>query len=216
MQQVVLEAFAPRRRFRGWRAIVKRGVDVVVAAIALLLLAPFVVLIALAVRIDSPGPVFFAQTRVGKDRRKFKLYKFRSMCNDAERIRASLVHLNEASGPIFKIKRDPRITRVGAMLRKSSLDELPQLINVLKGEMSLVGPRPPLPNEVEHYTERALGRLAVVPGMTCLWQVSGRSDLSFERWVDLDLQYIANQSLRLDFIILLRTIPAVLTGRGAR
>ena len=211
-----MDVIAPQRQAGGWRAFVKRSIDVVVAVIALLALVPLVVLIAIAVRLDSRGPVFFAQTRVGKDRHKFQLYKFRSMCEDAERVRASLVHLNEASGPIFKIRRDPRITRIGQLLRKSSLDELPQLINVLKGDMSLVGPRPPLPQEVEQYDDRALARLSVIPGITCLWQINGRSDLSFEQWVDLDLEYIATQSLWLDFVILLRTIPAVLTARGAR
>jgi exopolysaccharide biosynthesis polyprenyl glycosylphosphotransferase len=216
MRQVVLDATVPHRSTDGWRAVVKRGIDIVVAAIALAVLVPFVVLVAIAIKLDSKGPVFFAQTRVGKDRRKFQFYKFRSMCQDAERVRASLVHLNEASGPIFKITRDPRITRVGRFLRRSSLDELPQLINVLKGDMSLVGPRPPLPQEVEHYNDRAMERLSVIPGMTCLWQVNGRSNLSFEQWVDLDLEYIAKRSLWLDFVILLRTVPAVLTARGAR
>lgn len=216
MRRVAIDTIALSPEFRGWRSSIKRSIDVVLSVIALIVLVPLVLAITVAIKLDSRGPALFYQTRIGKNGRKFQLYKFRSMCEDAEKIRATLVHLNEAQGPIFKIKRDPRITRVGGLLRKSSLDELPQLINVLKGEMSLVGPRPPLPNEVEQYDQRAMRRLSVIPGITCLWQISGRSDLSFDQWVALDLDYIDNQSLWLDFAILMRTIPAVLTARGAR
>lgn len=209
------EIEAPASGLRGWRAWVKRAVDVVIAAAALLVLFPLMLAAALAIKLDSPGPAVFTQTRIGKGGRRFQLYKFRSMYQNAEDVRASLLHLNEAWGPIFKIRSDPRITRIGGILRHSSIDELPQLINVLKGEMSLVGPRPPLPEEVAQYGRRATGRLSVTPGLTCLWQVGGRSNIPFDQWVELDLEYIRNQSLWLDFKILVRTIPAVLSGKGA-
>jgi lipopolysaccharide/colanic/teichoic acid biosynthesis glycosyltransferase len=173
------------------------------------------ILIGIAIKVNSKGPILFKQMRVGKDGRKFILYKFRSMQEGAHEVRENLNHLNEAEGPIFKIKRDPRITKVGAFLRKTSLDELPQILNIFKGEMSLVGPRPPLPEEVEEYNDYQRGRLAVLPGLTCLWQVQGRSNLPFDRWVELDIEYIRNQSLWLDFKILLKTIPAVIKGTGA-
>ena len=193
----------------------KRGLDVVVAALALVLAAPLMLLTAAAIRLDSPGPVLFRQIRVGYRGRTFGCYKFRSMHIDAERRKAELLGLNEADGPVFKMKGDPRITRVGRVIRKLSIDELPQLLNVLRGEMSLVGPRPALPGEVAQYDVDQLGRLQVTPGITGLQQISGRSDLSFKRWVELDLQYIAEQSLWRDIEILLRTIPAVLLGKGA-
>jgi len=193
----------------------KRIIDVLVSLAVLPVFVPVGLLAAIAVKLDSRGPVLYNQARVGKDGEPFTLYKFRSMYKDADKMRARLDQLNEAAGPVFKIKRDPRITRVGALLRKTSLDELPQIMNVLKGQMSLVGPRPPLPHEVEKYDDHQLGRLAVKPGLTCLWQVQGRSTISFERWVELDLEYIRNQSLWLDFKILLKTIPAVLKGTGA-
>ncbi len=193
----------------------KRGLDIVVATIALILAAPIFAITALAIKLDSPGPVFFRQTRVGKYGHHFACYKFRSMRTDAELVKALLAAQNEADGPVFKMKRDPRVTRVGAVIRKFSIDELPQLINVLKGEMSLVGPRPALPKEVVQYKFEQLGRLNALPGITGLQQVSGRSDLSFERWTQLDLQYVSEQSLWQDVKILLKTIPAVITGRGA-
>lgn len=193
----------------------KRIIDVLVSLAVLPVFVPVGLLAAIAVKLDSRGPVLYNQARVGKDGKPFTLYKFRSMYKDADKMRARLDQLNEAAGPVFKIKRDPRITRVGALLRRTSLDELPQIMNVLKGQMSLVGPRPPLPHEVEKYDDHQLGRLAVKPGLTCLWQVQGRSTISFERWVELDLEYIRNQSLWLDFKILLKTIPAVLKGTGA-
>ena len=198
------------------KLVVKRGVDLVAASLALLACLPLFVLVGLAIKFESAGPVFFMQARVGKKGRKFTLYKFRSMTQDAEEVKQKLLHLNEASGPVFKIANDPRVTRVGRVLRKYSLDEVPQLINVILGDMSLVGPRPPLPCEVEKYTAHEWKRLSVQPGMTCFWQISGRSDVPFARWVELDLEYIGRQSLRTDLKILVQTVPAVLFGRGAR
>ncbi|MDH7480980.1 MAG: sugar transferase [Armatimonadota bacterium] len=195
--------------------IIKRCLDVVISLIMLIILAPLMLLVALAIKLESEGPIIYKQTRVGKNGREFTFYKFRSMFRDADKRLAELRHLNEADGPIFKIKNDPRITKVGRIIRKTSIDELPQLINVLKGDMSLVGPRPPLPVEVAQYTARDRQRLNVIPGITCLWQISGRSNIGFDRWVELDLEYIRNQSLWLDLKILLLTIPAVIKGTGA-
>jgi len=195
--------------------LVKRGMDIVGAAMGLILGAPLLALIALAIRLDSPGPIVFRQTRIGIGDRHFEMYKFRSMRKGAEAELERLRELNEADGPIFKIHNDPRLTRVGRFLRRTSLDELPQLWNVLRGEMSLVGPRPPLPAEVTRYMEWHKQRLGVRPGMTGLWQVSGRSLLSFDEGVLLDIYYIENWSLWLDFKILLRTIPKALFGDGA-
>ena len=195
--------------------LVKRLIDVTVAVVGLVLCAPLFLLIALAIRLDSPGPIIFRQTRVGLRGRHFEMYKFRSMHVGAEEQQDMLADLNEADGPIFKIRDDPRLTRVGRILRRLSLDELPQLVNVLRGEMSLVGPRPPIPAEVEKYQEWHKKRLEAPPGMTGLWQVSGRSRLSFDEMVLLDIYYIENWSLWLDFKILMRTIPKVLLGEGA-
>ncbi len=193
----------------------KRALDIFVAIGALIALSPLILATAIAIKLDSPGPVFFKQTRVGKHGVTFGCYKFRSMYIDAEKRKADLATRNEADGPVFKMKNDPRVTRVGRIIRKLSIDELPQLINVLRGEMSLVGPRPPVPKEVAQYTVEQLHRLDAVPGITGLQQVSGRSDLNFKRWVELDLQYISEQSFWNDIKILLMTIPAVVTGRGA-
>ncbi|MGQ9482358.1 exopolysaccharide biosynthesis polyprenyl glycosylphosphotransferase [Chloroflexus sp.] len=193
----------------------KRMLDVTVAVIMIILTSPIMLITALLIKLESPGPVIFKQVRVGKDGEHFYCYKFRSMYVDAEQRLRELQAKNEADGPVFKMKRDPRVTRVGRVIRKLSIDELPQLFNVLKGEMSLVGPRPALPSEVAKYTYEQIGRLHAIPGITGLQQVSGRSDLDFKRWVELDLQYIAEQSIWKDIEILLRTIPAVLLGRGA-
>jgi exopolysaccharide biosynthesis polyprenyl glycosylphosphotransferase len=193
----------------------KRAMDFTAVCMGLLALAPVLGIIALLIKLDSPGPVFYRQERVGKNGRRFQMIKFRSMRQDADRLLASLQAHNEASGPLFKMRQDPRVTRVGRVLRRLSLDELPQIINVLKGDMSLVGPRPPLPSEVSKYEEWQLGRLRAVPGMTGLWQVSGRSEVPFHDMVRLDLHYIRNWSFGLDLEILLRTIPAVLASRGA-
>ncbi len=195
--------------------IFKRVIDLLGALMGILLGWPFFLLIALAIKLDSPGPVFFSQVRVGQKHRRFKMYKFRSMRVKAEEELDELRDLNEVDGPIFKMRDDPRRTRVGGFLRKTSLDELPQLINVLKGEMSLVGPRPPIPEEVEAYQPWHKKRLAVPPGITGLWQVSGRSELTFDEMVLLDLYYIEHWTPWLDISILLRTVPKVVAGNGA-
>ncbi len=197
--------------------VTKRIFDVVVSGVVLLLLAlPFVALAA-AIKFDSPGPVFFRQRRVGRNGREFWLYKFRSMCQDAEAKLHDLGDRNEMKGgPTFKMRDDPRVTRVGRLLRKTSLDEFPQFWNVLKGEMSVVGPRPPLQSEVKLYKRWQRRRLSVRPGITCTWQVSGRNEINFAQWMELDLHYIDNWSLWHDLKIVLRTIPAVILGKGAR
>jgi exopolysaccharide biosynthesis polyprenyl glycosylphosphotransferase len=198
-----------------WELSIKRVIDVVVAALLLVLLAPVLAVLALAVKLSSPGTVLFRQRRLGLNGRSFELLKFRSMNADAEEDLESLRAKNEMSGPAFKLSDDPRVTRVGKFLRRYSLDELPQLWNVLVGEMSLVGPRPPIPGEVAMYRRRERRRLSMRPGMTCLWQVSGRNEIrNFEDWVKLDLSYIDNWSLTLDLLLLLRTVPAVLRGTG--
>ena len=194
----------------------KRMIDIVGAAVLLVVLAPVFALIALLIRLDSPGPIFFKQTRIGKWGSLFSMHKFRSMYIDAEARKEKLMKLNQMEGGVlFKIKDDPRITRVGQYIRRASIDELPQLWNVLRGEMSLVGPRPPVPREVDQYTLSDRRRLEVKPGITCIWQVSGRSDIPFAQQVELDSAYIESQSLWLDIKLLLQTIPAVLLGRGA-
>jgi exopolysaccharide biosynthesis polyprenyl glycosylphosphotransferase len=195
--------------------VTKRMFDIIGAAVLLLILSPIFLLVAICIRIDSRGSIIFKQARIGQGGRPFTFYKFRSMCVEAEESRDKILHLNEVSGPIFKIRNDPRVTHVGKFMRRYSVDELPQFFNVLKGDMSFVGPRPPLPCEVAEYEEWQLRRLSVVPGITCLWQVSGRSKLSFEDWVRLDLEYIDSRSLWLDLLIILKTIPAVLSGDGA-
>jgi exopolysaccharide biosynthesis polyprenyl glycosylphosphotransferase len=197
------------------RASLKRVLDIVLASIGFLVLSPFLLLIAIAIKLDSPGPVLFKQVRIGKWGKPFECYKFRSMYANADALKAELMDENEADEVVFKMKNDPRVTRVGRFIRKASIDELPQLLNVIKGEMSLVGPRPPVPVEVVQYEFETMFRLDAVPGITGLQQVSGRSDLSFKRWIELDLQYIAEQSLIKDIEILLKTIPAVLSGKGA-
>jgi exopolysaccharide biosynthesis polyprenyl glycosylphosphotransferase len=201
--------------FRGAGWVWKAFIDRAAAAAALLVLAPALLLLALAIVLEDRGPVFFRQERVGRDGSTFAMVKFRSMVTDAETRRAHLVAIDEGAGPLFKMRRDPRVTRVGALLRRTSLDELPQLFNVVAGSMSLVGPRPPLPAEVAQYADDARRRLLVRPGMTGLWQVSGRSDLSWEETVRLDLRYVENWSPGLDLHILARTVAAVVTGRGA-
>lgn len=193
----------------------KRIMDIVGSGIALLLLLPVMAIIVLLVKLTSSGPVIFKQKRVGLRGKTFMFLKFRSMYMDAEDRLAELTADNEKDGPIFKIKNDPRVTPVGRVLRKYSLDELPQLLNVLRGDMSLVGPRPPLPREVEQYDGVSYERLCVMPGITCLWQICGRSDVSFKDWVEMDRFYIEHMSFWLDLKILLLTIPAVVKGRGA-
>lgn len=201
--------------FSGGRWILKAALDRLGSLLLLFLIGPLFLAVALAIKLDSEGPVLFRQRRVGKTGEQFWMLKFRSMVVDAEQRRTGLDAVNEAGGPLFKMRRDPRVTRVGAVLRRYSLDELPQLINVLRGDMSLVGPRPPLPAEVEQYGFDARRRLLVRPGLTGLWQVSGRSDLSWEETVQLDLRYVENWSLAMDVVIVWKTAGAVLGGRGA-
>ena len=194
----------------------KRLMDIVLSILAIIVFSPVFLITALLLKLTSPGPIIFSQVRVGRYGRHFKFYKFRSMYIDAEARKAELMKLNESGdGVIFKMKRDPRITPVGRFIRKFSIDELPQLFNVLLGDMSLVGPRPPLPSEVRTYTLEERKRLNITPGITCLWQVSGRSELPFSKQIALDKEYIASRSAWKDFLILLKTIPAILTGRGA-
>jgi lipopolysaccharide/colanic/teichoic acid biosynthesis glycosyltransferase len=193
----------------------KRALDVAGSGALLVLTSPVLLATAVAVRLESPGPILFRQERVGKYGERFTCYKFRSMYVDAEERKKELMALNEADGPVFKMKEDPRVTRVGRIIRKLSIDELPQLLNVWRGEMSLVGPRPAVPKEVAAYQFDERRRLEAVPGLTGLQQVSGRSDLDFKRWVELDLEYIAEQSLLKDIEILIKTIPAVISGKGA-
>jgi len=197
------------------KLLFKRLVDILVSATVLTLALPLVLIISLAIKLSSGGSVLFRQTRCGLNGRLFTLYKFRTMVENAEQWRQELLHLNEMDGPVFKLKRDPRVTFLGRLLRKFSLDELPQLWNVLRGDMSLVGPRPPIPEEVAKYERWQRRRLSMKPGITCLWQISGRNQVDFDRWMELDLEYIDSWSPLLDFKILLKTIPAVLSGRGA-
>lgn len=194
---------------------IKRALDVILAAFALLMLLPLFAVIAVAIKLDSPGPVFFRQERFGKGLRSFAMLKFRSMYTHDVELPPDLMLLNESSGPLFKMRRDPRITRVGRVLRRLSFDELPQFINVLVGEMSLVGPRPPLAREIDGYVGVQKLRLRVLPGVTGLWQVSGRSDLAFDDMIRLDLRYIDERSIKGDLAILLKTVPCVIAGRGA-
>ena len=194
----------------------KRAFDIVISIIVLVLISPLLLSVALLIYVDSPGPILFKQQRVGKKGQLFTFWKFRSMAIDAERHRLALITSSKVpSSVLFKLKQDPRVTRVGKWIRRFSIDELPQLWNVLKGDMSLVGPRPALPEEVAQYTLHQYQRLAVTPGITCLWQISGRSNLGFLQQVELDLQYITIQSFWYDLLILLKTIPAVLKGKGA-
>jgi lipopolysaccharide/colanic/teichoic acid biosynthesis glycosyltransferase len=195
--------------------VAKRLFDIVFAFVLLFSLAPIWVVSAILIRLTSPGPVIYRQVRVGEHGKTFVCLKLRTMVPDAHVQRMDIVTLNETTGPVFKIRRDPRVTRVGRFLRKLSVDEMPQLVNVIRGDMSIVGPRPPLPAEVEHYSPRQLGRLTVKPGLTCLWQVSGRSHIGFEEWVELDLRYIRRRNFWFDLWIVLRTVPAVLLARGA-
>jgi exopolysaccharide biosynthesis polyprenyl glycosylphosphotransferase len=199
----------------GWRSAAKRTFDAVGATVGIVVIAPLVAAVAVAIKLDSPGPVIFKQERVGKDGHPFEVHKFRTMVEGAEARIDEMRALNEADGPLFKVHEDPRVTRVGRFLRKTSLDELPQLVNVLRGEMSLVGPRPALPQELEEWGSELHARLRVRPGITGMWQVNGRSDSSFEAYSRLDLYYVENWSLLNDVTILAKTIPTVLFGRGA-
>jgi len=207
--------FAPVHHSPALLAI-KRTIDVVGSALLLTLTMPILALAALAIYLEDGKPILFHQIRCGLNGRTFLMLKLRTMCVDAEKLKSGLASLNEADGPVFKLRKDPRITRVGAVLRNFSLDELPQLWNVFLGDMSLVGPRPPIPSEVAEYQTFERRRLSMRPGITCIWQVSGRSNIGFDRWVELDVKYIDSWSLGLDVLILLQTIPAVFRGDGAR
>jgi len=203
-----------RRLFRRDYAL-KRLLDVVLASLGLVATLPLWLGIVLAIKLDSPGPAIFTQDRLGLFGRRFRFHKFRSMYVDAEQRLHEVLAQNETDGPVFKMRHDPRVTRVGAFLRRTSLDELPQLINVLKGEMSLVGPRPPLPREVEQYRPADAVRLAVKPGLTCLWQIRGRSQVGFDKWMEYDREYVNSMSVWLDLQILVRTVWVVVSCRGA-
>ena len=203
-----------RRVPRSWFTA-KRAIDVAVATGALLITSPVLMLSALAISAVSPGSPIFRQTRVGKDGRTFRLWKFRTMGEGAHLLHERMLPLSEVDGPVLKIRNDPRLHLLGAFLRRTSIDELPNFINVLRGEMSVVGPRPPLPSEVAHYDERAKRRLTVKPGITCLWQINGRSNVSFEHWMELDNRYIDTWNPLIDLAIIARTIPAVIRGVGA-
>jgi exopolysaccharide biosynthesis polyprenyl glycosylphosphotransferase len=199
----------------GSRLAIKRTIDLAITTVGMIVLLPIMALVALAIKLDSSGPAIFVQKRIGKNGNSFNTFKFRSMVLEAENLREDLADFNEADGPLFKMRDDPRLTRTGRWIRRFSLDELPQIFNVLRGEMSLVGPRPALPEEVDAYESWHRKRLEVTPGLTGMWQVSGRSNLSFDEMVMLDIYYVENWSPFLDLSILLRTIPKVLSGEGA-
>ena len=193
----------------------KRLFDLAVASVALLLTSPIFLIVSIAIRIESKGSPFYLSTRLGRHARPFRFIKFRSMVAGADKLKDQLQALNEMDGPVFKIRKDPRMTRMGRLLRRTSLDELPQVINVLLGQMSLVGPRPPIPEEVEQYEPWQRRRLSVTPGITCLWQVSGRNKISFAEWMEMDMEYVDHLGLKTDLKVLALTLPAVLRGVGA-
>ena len=194
---------------------IKRFFDICLSSAALVVLSPLLLVIAILIYLEDKGPVIYSQTRIGKDGRAFKLYKFRSMCVDADEKLKDLQKLNERDGPVFKIKNDPRVTKIGKFIRKTCIDELPQLVNIIKGDMSIVGPRPPLPNEVEQYNSYQKQRLLVVPGLTCYWQIQKGEETTFDEWVELDLKYIKERSILLDFRLILLTFKVILSGKGA-
>lgn len=210
------ESFSLKVTVSKYYLMYKRVLDVILSLLGLLGTSVIMLLVAMAIKLEDPkGPIFFSQNRCGINGKIFKIYKFRSMYVDAEQRLDELLHLNEQSGPVFKMKNDPRITKVGKFIRKTSLDELPQLINVLKGEMSIVGPRPALVSEVEQYTNYQKQRLCVKPGLTCIWQVSGRNNVGFDEWVEMDIEYINKQSIGLDLKLIALTIPALLGDKNA-
>ncbi|WP_185959577.1 sugar transferase [Planococcus salinarum] len=195
---------------------IKRFLDIFISIVGIAALSPLLLMVVLMIKLEDPdGEILFRQQRVGKGGKLFHMYKFRSMVSNAEALKATLMDKNEASGPVFKIKFDPRVTRVGSFIRRTSIDELPQLINVLKGEMTLVGPRPALPDEVEKYTDFERGRLAVTPGLTCYWQVSGRSNIGFDEWVKLDLQYIKERNTFVDIKLICKTVLVLFGSKDA-
>lgn len=219
MRLLTLEDFrritGDRRLVPGSWRLLKRSMDLVFAGIALIFALPIILLAAAAIIIVDRGAPFYSQVRVGLNGRRFRMLKLRTMVEGAHEMRKDLLHLNELEGPVFKIKNDPRLHPLGSFLRRTSIDELPNLFNVIRGDMSLVGPRPPLPSEVEHYTPYAMRRLTVMPGITCLWQISGRCSISFDEWMRLDNDYIDTWSPLNDLGILLKTIPAVIRKDGA-
>jgi lipopolysaccharide/colanic/teichoic acid biosynthesis glycosyltransferase len=212
--QLAVTAVVERRVPASWHAL-KRSTDVVAGVLLLILTAPLVALAALAIAAVTGGTPFFTQERIGMHGRRFKMFKLRTMVNGAHAMRSTVMHLNEVDGPVFKIRNDPRLHPLGRFLRRTSIDELPNLINVVRGEMALVGPRPALPSEVEHYDALALRRLSVPQGVTCLWQINGRSNVSFEYWMELDNRYVDEWTPLGDLAIIVKTIPAVLRGGGA-
>lgn len=194
----------------------KRSLDILASLAGLIVLSPLFLIVALAIKIEDPkGSVFFSQQRCGKDNKLFPMYKFRSMVSNAEELLEELKEMNEMDGPVFKIKEDPRITKVGKFIRKTSIDELPQLLNVLKGDMSLVGPRPAIPHEVAEYNEYQIQRLLVKPGLTCIWQVSGRNTIGFDEWVEMDLEYIKTRSFLLDLKLIFKTVGVLFGDENA-
>ena len=196
--------------------IIKRIIDILGALSGILLTGPVMIIVAIWIKLDSKGPVFFIQNRVGRDGTQFMMYKFRSMCTDAECLLGELKSENEMSGPMFKMKDDPRITKAGKFVRKTSIDELPQLFNILKGEMSLVGPRPSLPKEVVQFTSFQKRRLIAKPGLTCYWQVRGRSDISFKEWMKMDVEYIEKRNTWIDISLIFKTVGVLFGDEGAR
>ncbi|EOR28262.1 capsular polysaccharide biosynthesis protein [Clostridium sartagoforme AAU1] len=195
--------------------IAKRALDIIASTLGLIILSPILLIVAILIKLESKGPAIFSQKRIGLNKKEFKMYKFRSMVQNAEELKEKLAKKNEMSGPMFKMKNDPRVTKVGKFIRKTSIDELPQLINVLKGEMSLVGPRPSLPKEVSKFEPWMLKRLSVKPGLTCYWQVSGRNNIDFEDWMKLDLQYVNDRSFWLDLKLILKTATVLLGDENA-
>ena len=193
----------------------KKIIDFSLSAVALVILSPLLLIVAILIKLESKGPVIFSQKRVGLNGKEFKMYKFRSMVVNAEELKEKLAKQNEMSGPMFKMKDDPRVTKIGKFIRKTSIDELPQLINILKGDMSLVGPRPPIPREVIQYNKYQYQRLLVKPGITCYWQISGRNNIDFDEWVELDLKYIKERNLFKDIYIILMTLPVLLGDKNA-
>lgn len=195
--------------------ISKRALDIIASTLGLIILSPILLVVAILIKLESKGPAIFSQKRIGLNKKEFKMYKFRSMVQNAEELKEKLAKKNEMSGPMFKMKNDPRVTKVGKFIRKTSIDELPQLINVLKGEMSLVGPRPSLPKEVLKFEPWMLKRLSVKPGLTCYWQVSGRNNIDFENWMKLDLQYVNDRSFWLDLKLILKTVTVLFGDKNA-
>lgn len=194
---------------------VKRIIDILLSILAIIVLSPIFLIVAIAIKLDSSGPVVYSQTRVGKNEKHFKMFKFRSMVINAEDMLKELKPMNEMDGPMFKIKEDPRITKIGRFIRKTSIDELPQLINILRGEMSIVGPRPSLPSEVEEFEPWMMERFVVKPGLTCFWQVSGRNNIPFRKWMELDIKYVKERNLWLDMKLVLKTVKVIFNGDDA-